>query len=232
MASKRKVVVISGNWRMYEHMTGVIHSLLHYNPSIDKIYLLIEDEKFPYKLPEQVEVRQAGPQPYFSPNNPNALTRWTYFVLLRAAYTKIFPDEDLVLSIDTDTIVEGDITPLWRMSMKDYYLAGCLEPHMCTEDKPYMNCGVMLMNLKKIREDGMDDVAIGMLNKQRYQCCEETVFNEIFQGHIKFIPSKYNASRFTEPTDTVLIRHYTSDRNWHRRPEVAKWRVLELAEEN
>jgi len=48
-------------------------------------------------------------------------------VLVRAAYTKIFPHLDRILSIDMDTIVNENISELWDLDLTDYYLAAVEE---------------------------------------------------------------------------------------------------------
>jgi len=44
-------------------------------------------------------------------------------VLIRAAYSKIFPDLDRILTIDMDTVVNENISELWELNLDDYYLA-------------------------------------------------------------------------------------------------------------
>jgi len=48
-------------------------------------------------------------------------------VLLRAAYTKIFPQLDRILSIDMDTIVNENISNLWELDLTEYYIAAVEE---------------------------------------------------------------------------------------------------------
>jgi lipopolysaccharide biosynthesis glycosyltransferase len=48
-------------------------------------------------------------------------------VLIRAAYSKIFPELDRILSIDMDTVVNENISDLWDLDLTDYYLAAVEE---------------------------------------------------------------------------------------------------------
>jgi len=74
-------------------------------------------------------------------------------VLLRAAYSKIFPNLDRILSIDMDTIVNENISDLWDLDLTNYYIAAVEETELSEEEGSYFNMGVAMLNLKKIRED-------------------------------------------------------------------------------
>ena len=49
-------------------------------------------------------------------------------VLLRAAFTKLFPHLDKILSIDNDIIINENISELWDIDLGDNYFAGVVEP--------------------------------------------------------------------------------------------------------
>jgi lipopolysaccharide biosynthesis glycosyltransferase len=72
-------------------------------------------------------------------------------VLIRAALSKIFSTLDTILSLDVDTIVNENISDIWNICLDDYYLAAVKEPEKSTKDKLYINMGVALFNLKKLR---------------------------------------------------------------------------------
>ncbi len=78
-------------------------------------------------------------------------------VLLRAAFPKIFPHLDRILTIDNDTIVRENISELWELNMKNYYIAGCIEPKKSTPNFNYINMGVAMINLRAWRENHIDD---------------------------------------------------------------------------
>ena len=78
-------------------------------------------------------------------------------VLLRVVFSKIFPHLDRILTIDNDTIVRENISELWDLDLTDYYLAGCPEYKKTSNNHIYINMGLAMLNLKKFRDDGMDD---------------------------------------------------------------------------
>jgi lipopolysaccharide biosynthesis glycosyltransferase len=89
-------------------------------------------------------------------------------VLIRAALSKIFSNLDTILSLDVDTIVNENISALWDIDLTNYYLAAVKEPDKTTDDFLYINMGVVLFNLKKLREDKKDDEIINALNTIYY----------------------------------------------------------------
>ena len=159
-----KQAVYCGTRNVYADMIPSVKSLL-INSDVDKIYLLIEDDIFPYELPDCVETINVSGQQYFDHDSPNYNNSWTWMVLMRAALHRVF-DSDRILSLDIDTIAEKDISDLWDLPIEDYYLAGVREPHK-SSNRLYINAGVMLLNLEKLR-DGKGDEIITALNTKKY----------------------------------------------------------------
>ena len=74
-----------------------------------------------------------------------------------------------------------------------------------------------MMNLEKIRKDGMDDRIIASLNKDKWGCPEQDAFNHFCAGSIYPLDSKYNATRMghiTKETDEEKISHYAGIKYW------------------
>lgn len=78
-------------------------------------------------------------------------------VLARCWLSKILT-EDKILYLDIDTLVLNDLTDLWNINITNYALAGWPEdPNIGASSvkksmNGYINAGVILMNLKFIRE--------------------------------------------------------------------------------
>ena len=217
-----KKAVYFGSREIYQDMIPAAKSLLM-NSDVDKIYFLIEDDAFPEPLPEIIEVmniRDIVPM-YYSSSGPNYGTEWTYIGLIRTALTKVFPDDDKILSIDCDTIVVQDISELWDIPLDGYYFAAVRETLLSDRQGTlYTNAGVCMMNLKKLREDGVDDRMIHVLNTYRFRYVCQDVMNLFCQDAILELPSDYNVCQFTKPTSTMKIRHYAGER--------VRWRGDEL----
>lgn len=208
----KHVAVYTGTKKLYERMVVAVKSLI-YNSDVDKIYLLIEDDEFPYELPDFVECRNVSYQTYFPPDGVNMGSPFTYMAMIRAVLCYYFPDLDRILSLDVDTIVVRDISDIWDLPIEDFYFSASQEPSRCKDGEFYSNIGVCLYNLEKLR-DGTADKAVEVLNTKTRMFLEQTVMNQLCQGHILDMPSEYNANRYTIPTLDPKIVHYASIKDW------------------
>ena len=221
-----KAAVYCGTRNLYEKMPTAAKSLL-YNSDVDKVYFLIEDDEFPEALPCQIETINVSGQKFFYHGGPNWSSPWTWMVLMRAALHRVFPDLDRILSLDVDTIVDKDISEMWSWPLDKYWLAGADEYKKTkSEGIFYINCGVMMQNLKKLREDGKGDQIIQKLNTFHYEYNEQDCINRYCQGGILEIPSDYNASYYTMPTKNPKIVHFASVRNYIEHPLYIKYRDM------
>lgn len=211
-----KTVVYNGSREIYQNMVSAAKSLLTHT-AVDKIFFLIEDDVFPYPLPPIIETINVSGlvSQIFRPDGPNYRSTWTPIGLIRWALTKVFPDFDTILAIDADTIVMQDISDLWELSLDDCYFAAAKEP-VLTQNRGYFytNAGVMLINLKKLREDGKDNEIISALNKRHFFFVGQDAANLLCQGHILEIPSDYNACDFTLPAENKKILHFAGRKEW------------------
>lgn len=221
-----KYVVYTATRNYYADTIPSMKSLLSHT-HIDKVYFLIEDDVFPYWLPDCVEVINVANQTYFTKDSPNYTNPWTWAVLMRAAYTKILP-VDKVLNLDADVFVVDDISELWDIDMDCYYIAGATEIAKKGFEQPYINFGVCMMNLAKLR-DGTDDRIIHDLNTNYRFANEQDAFNLLCNKKL-VISSKYNANQYTAQCEAPKIVHYAGIGEafpWSR----VRWQDMPLAKE-
>lgn len=138
------------------------------------------------------------------------ITTDNYHVNYVSAYKMLipsmFPQYDKVLYLDTDILVRGDLTEFYNFDLEDNYLAGVpvfvniIPPNMnkyFTEllEIPnmdfYINAGVMLMNLKKIREDNIDKKWISLLGSYE-KSVDQHIINKVCYGKTRFVSLKWN----------------------------------------
>ena len=235
------VVVYCGTRNVYSTMEVAAKSLLCHT-TVDRVHFLIEDDKFPVYLPDIVEVHNVAEQQWFDPHGPNYFSSWTYMAFLRLAFAKIFPQYDQVLYLDTDTLVLQDISPLLSIDLGDRYFAMVREdngeipleicktfslvpngiaafqsdnprPEFCI--RPYYNSGVLLMNLRLLRETGMDDAMIAELNQTKHGYPDQDVINLMCHDRILEMPTEYNTipAMFPDfPHERIRIKHFASDK--------------------
>ena len=217
----QKVAAYTGTKNLYESMIPAVKSLIMHS-DVNKIYLLIEDDEFPYEMPEEiVECINVKDQRFFRPNGPNMSSGFTYMAMMRATYCKLFPNLDRILSLDVDTIVVDDISDLWDLKlgppMRGYYFAAAREPGRSKEGKVYTNIGVALYNLEYLRLFKGQEV-IDLLNERKLPFVEQDAFNMRCQGRILLMDSAYNSTIFTDPTNDPKIIHFAGQKHWQDEP--------------
>ena len=225
--SKEKVAIYTGTRNLYEHMLPAVKSLICHS-DVNRIWLFIEDDEFPYELPDIVSTRNVSKQTYFRADNPNHKNKFTYMAMIRTCFTKEFPELDRILSLDVDTIAIDDVSDIWNLPIDDCYFSASREPDRSNvrQNILYTNAGVMLQNLKKLREDKIDDKMIEALNKSVYTFLDQDTYNKFCLGFIHDMPSKYNVNEYTAKTNTIKIVHYAGYREWFNREEYLKYKKL------
>ena len=204
-----KVAVYACTRNMYEQMYVCLKSLLA-NTIMDRVYLLIEDDEFPYPVPDIVHIGNVSGQQFFHPGSPNYSNPWSYMAMLRCVMSFILKDESRVLWLDCDTIVNEDISDLFDIDMEGYYYAGAMEPGKSKDIFRYVNSGVLLCNLDLLRETQKEVELAYFLNNYQMNWADQEVINLLCQGRIRTIDSTYNQNAFTIPCIRPKIIHYAA----------------------
>ncbi len=210
-------------------MCAAAKSLLAHT-AVDRIFFLSEHDVFPLPLPDIVTNVNVRGQPFFRPDGPNFRSGWTYMVLMKAALHRLFPELERILMLDVDTFVLDDVSALWELDLGDNFLAGAVEPLKSRPGVTYINAGVMMMNLAKLRE-GKGDELIASLNARVWDYCEQDAIAGLCQGGILEIPSAYNANAFTKPCAAPKILHYAAVYEWMKKPIPTAWKAAPWPEQ-
>lgn len=208
------VLCCTRNWYIY--LKVVVYSILE-NNKVDKIYLIIEDDEIPYiDNVEFININKI--KNYVDSESPNYNTQYSKMSYIRCYFTKILK-EDKIIYIDTDTIVNGSIEELWNMDLEDNVIGGVKEGgewnrHLNTTglDGKYVNSGMLIMDLKKIREEKLDDSMIYLLNHNYYSYPDQDVINLVCRNRIKYLDVKYNSAETTGIVDNAIVIHYIRGR--------------------
>lgn len=109
---------------------------------------------------------------------------------------------DKVLYLDGDILVTKDLSELFNIDIDNFYLGAVRELRSeytrkyneLTNTKYYFNSGVMLLNLKKMRdEDFPQKLLITKLNQPKsWRCMDQDVFNNVVNDNFKHLPIQYN----------------------------------------
>ncbi|MFC3120826.1 glycosyltransferase family 8 protein [Agaribacter flavus] len=142
---------------------------------------------------------------------------------------------DKILYLDGDIIVLDDLLPLWETDISDYCLGAVENPFSSRHealnmhsDAVYFNAGVLLMNLKMMRQTGFYARAHEYINKQGQHLIfhDQDVFNHLVNGCFYQMDAIYNYQTFfirkihlfdkveqrtlREALDKAVIMHYSS----------------------
>lgn len=140
-------------------------------------------------------------------NNRTAshITAATYF---RLRLPSLLQNEEKCLYLDGDIIVLKDLWELYKTDITDYYIAGVkaagpqrggarLAKKLDTPDvKKYVNAGVLLMNLKKMRQDNIEqkfNEFTPRIEEMNLSGADQDTINSVCYEKIYTLPLKYNA---------------------------------------
>lgn len=146
-------------------------------------------------------------------NSPNAKSKYTPYALLRLLAHMVPSMPDKVLYLDTDTLAVKDIEELYSIQIDDYELAGARDFYgRIFFSHDYINSGVLLLNIKKIKETGLFDRVIARLNEKRLFLPDQSAINELATKKL-IIDDKYNEQKHFNRDDTV-IQHFAKTILW------------------
>lgn len=135
----------------------------------------------------------------------NPLSKSAYYRLLLSS---ILTDVDIVLYLDSDMIVLGDVKDLFDLDISNYALAACLDPmpfndlHRRQLNLPVnAQCfcsGMMLVNLRYWREHGSEHELLSYARKKRTPVFlhDQDVLNFVFKKSWYMLPPKWNRPSF------------------------------------
>ena len=121
--------------------------------------------------------------------------------LLKFSLPEIFSDLDKILYLDGDILVFDDLKELYQMSLEDYYAAVVSDMRAVIVNrnnvslrlKNYFNSGVMLLNLRKMREENLTQKFAELKqNEELQRFMDQDVLNKGFNENVIFLSPKYN----------------------------------------
>lgn len=121
-----------------------------------------------------------------------------------------------VLYLDCDIACNGSLKELWKIELGDYAIAGvidCNGTHAGYHERiktpievPYINSGVLLMNLDKWRKENLIPKVCDCAIEHQFPLLDQDALNYYFQNKIKLLPVKYNSQ-------TLFI--FGGELQWH-----------------
>lgn len=154
--------------------------------------------------------------------------REDYHLALTAFYRYLIPELrtkiDKAIYLDVDIVVKSSLFPLWKTDLQNYYLAAIPDKYYrfneqykdkigLSKDSMYYNTGVLLLNLKKFRENRITEQLItkSIENIDLYEYGDQDALNIICKDKIKTVPYRYNMQgsclKFIK-TDAYMYQEY------------------------
>lgn len=137
--------------------------------------------------------------------------RCDYFTLtiyFRLFIPLMFPQYDKGIYVDSDVVIKGDLAKLFDIDIKDCYigacrdlsvvdvpeLAGYMENAVGVNRNRYINSGILLMNLKLLREKQLDKHFLTLLNTYSFDCIapDQDYINAICADKIYYLPDSWD----------------------------------------
>lgn len=126
----------------------------------------------------------------------------------RLALADIMPDDiEKVIYLDVDLLVYDDIKNLWQNDIKKYALAAVPDfgimasNRLCRQKKEviglpkgkaYFNSGVLLINLKKWREENYTKQILEIINKNKFPHHDQDALNKLFMNNWLTLDLRWN----------------------------------------
>lgn len=153
------------------------------------------------------------------PLHEKHFSKSTFF---RLKLSSILPGYEKVIYIDPDTIVIKDLKEIYKENLVDNYaavvrcfntmehrlaglFAGKPYSHLTFQDyllneveiskedlNNYFNAGVMVLNLKKMREDKIEAQLLSLFYSKNYFLVDQDILNKAFDCKVLFLPFKWN----------------------------------------
>ena len=131
------------------------------------------------------------------------LSQSAYYRLL----LPIFINLDRILYLDGDTLTYKDISEVFQIDFNDNYIVGTLDyisdgvDYLGIKSNKYINTGVILMNLEKIRNDKKYYDLINITTKVELKHFDQTAINYVLYPKLGQLPFKFNVFTFYDQSD-------------------------------
>jgi lipopolysaccharide biosynthesis glycosyltransferase len=151
---------------------------------------------------------------------------FTLTIFFRLFIPVMFPEFDKGIYLDGDIVVPGDISEMYRTELGENLigaaadhsvvdvpqLAKYIEYGVGVEKHHYINSGVLLMNLRRLREAQLERRFLELLDTYHFECIapDQDYLNVLCSGKICYLPPCWDAMpvKDAEPMKEPKLIHY------------------------
>lgn len=164
-------------------------------------------------------------------NTKDLYSKTNYYKLL---IPEIFNQYDKAIYLDTDTIVLNDISKLYNIDIGNNMVGAIADEtvnsvpefieyvnnYLGIKESRYFNAGVLIMNLKVLREEHFEEKFISLLKNIKFTVAhDQDYLNVICKDKVYYLPNNWNKMPFEcnkIPVEKINLVHFNlSFKPWH-----------------
>lgn len=178
----------------------------------------------------KIDVTKLYEEEFMNSKNENAYC--TPYTLLRLLADLVPEIPDKILYLDIDMMAGDDVSKLYNIDVSDYEYAAVKEKYGCWVIRPdYINAGMLLLNMKKIRETKLLEKAREMIKTRKLLFADQ---DALFWSTTKkkILPRIYNEQSKFNKKDTVIC-HFCKRLMFRPYPHTEnfkQWNIKEVHE--
>lgn len=248
---KKMNIAVATNQKFMRYLYVMLVSLLENNKSRNiGIYLMTMDLTDGQKNEIRELVESYGQELYFLrletemfPENLPVSEKFTLEAYFRLALPELLPEElDRVLYLDADIIVNQSVEELYDTDFEGNTFCACRDVATVTithiQESPlfeelkgrsdfiYFNSGVLLMNLKRLRENTNLRIFVeqAMQLREHLRFFDQDLLNYMFAGDVRYVDEEkynlfartaYNAGyTYEQVKEQTVLLHYAGPKPW------------------
>lgn len=162
---------------------------------------------------------------------PDIFTLTIYF---RLFIPEMFKEYDKAIYIDSDIVLNSDISELYDIPLENNYIGACRDKSIIgikefenyftngvgIDYRDYINSGVLLLNMKELRNKKLSEKFLYLFNKYHFENVDpdQAYINFLCNGKIKYLDNTWDAmpNLGKEKIDNPKLIHYNLFfKPWH-----------------
>ena len=132
------------------------------------------------------------------------ISQETYY---RFSLGELIPNLNKIIYLDTDTIILRDLTNFYNLNFNGKMILGQITGNNKSRKNHIykINCGILLLNLKKMRKKKIEKKVINIINKGfKSYYHDQSLINKYFYKDVGIYPPEYHTRRFNSYKRIVL----------------------------
>lgn len=131
------------------------------------------------------------------------------FYRLKAA--SLLPDIDKIIYFDCDMVINSSLSDLFNFPLNNHPIGGVndIKKRMVNKNPTYVNAGMLVMDLKKFRENNIEQKFLEWTKKHfdEIKVGDQQIINETLIGDIELLPQTWNVQSSNFTNRSSYVRH-------------------------